>query len=118
MYNLARKVARHIHPSGASSSSGSIAGNMVKGLLSNQPDPSTGVSGKEGDVGALMNLPLALLALILAPLGLLGAFGIVMLVLKIAAIVSKASEPPTEDRSTDYTLEQGKEIGRGGPPKV
>lgn len=69
-------------------------------------------------MGALMNLPLALLALILAPLGLLAAFGVVMLVLKIAAIVSKASEPPTVDRSGDYTLEQSREIGRREPPKV
>jgi hypothetical protein len=67
-------------------------------------------------MGALMNLPLALLALILAPLGLLGAFGVVMLVLKIVAIVGKASEPPTEDRSGDYHLEQGKEVGGGEPP--
>jgi hypothetical protein len=59
-----------------------------------------------------MNLPLALLALILAPLGLLGAFAVVMLVLKIAAVVDKATEPPTEDQSGDYTLEQGKEVGR------
>ena len=68
-------------------------------------------------MGALMNLPLALLALILAPLGLLGAFAVVVLVLKIAAIVGKASEPPTEDQSGVYHLEQGKEMGRGEPPK-
>ena len=69
-------------------------------------------------MGALMNLPLALLALILAPLGLLGAFAVEMLVLKIFAIIDKASEPPTEDRSGNYTLEQGKEIGREEPPKA
>jgi uncharacterized protein (TIGR00266 family) len=34
MFNLARKVARYIQPSG-SSSTGSVAGNVVKGLLSN-----------------------------------------------------------------------------------
>jgi hypothetical protein len=69
-------------------------------------------------MGALMNLPLALLALILAPLGLLGAFAVVVLVLKIAAIVGKASEPPTEDQSGDYHLEQGKEVEREEPPKA
>jgi uncharacterized protein (TIGR00266 family) len=37
MYNLARKVAAHVHRggSGGSSSGGSIAGEVVKGLLSN-----------------------------------------------------------------------------------
>ncbi|HUT20448.1 MAG TPA: TIGR00266 family protein [Anaerolineae bacterium] len=35
MYNLARKVARYIQPSGGSSSGGSIAGGVVKSLLSN-----------------------------------------------------------------------------------
>jgi len=69
-------------------------------------------------MGALMNLSLALLALILAPLGLLGAFAVVVLVLKIAAIVGKASEPPTEDQSGDYHLEQGKEVEREEPPKA
>jgi hypothetical protein len=69
-------------------------------------------------MGALMNLPLALLALILAPLGLLGAFAVVVLVLKIAAIIGKASEPPTEDQSGDYHLEQGKEVEREEPPKA
>ena len=69
-------------------------------------------------MGALMNLPLALLTLILAPLGLLGAFALVMLVLRIAAIIGKASEPPTEDHSGDYRLEQGKEIGREEPPEI
>ena len=67
---------------------------------------------------ALLNLPLALLALICAPLGLLGAFAVVMLVLKIAAIVEKAGEPPTEDRSGDYSLDQGKEVGRDKPPNI
>ena len=69
-------------------------------------------------MGALMNLSLALLALILAPLGLLGAFAVVVRVLKIAAIVGKASEPPTEDQSGDYHLEQGKEVEREEPPKA
>ena len=63
-------------------------------------------------MGALMNLPLALLTLILAPLGLLGAFGIVVLVLKVFAILEKASEPPTEDESGDYHIEQGTEVGK------
>jgi hypothetical protein len=66
-------------------------------------------------MGAWMNLPWALLALVLAPLGLLGAFGLVVLVLKIAAIVGKAAEPPTEDASGDYRLEQGKEAGQREP---
>ena len=36
MYNLARKVARYVQPSGGGhSSGGSIAGSVVKGLLSN-----------------------------------------------------------------------------------
>ena len=34
-YNLARKIARYVRPSGGSSSSGSIAGSVVKGLLNN-----------------------------------------------------------------------------------
>jgi hypothetical protein len=63
-------------------------------------------------MGAWMNLPWALLMLILAPLGLLGAFGLVVLALKIAAIVGKATEPPTEDESGDYRIEQGKEPGK------
>ena len=63
-------------------------------------------------MGAWMNLPWALLMLILAPLGLLGAFGLVVLALKIAAIVGKAAEPPTEDESGDYRIEQGKEPGK------
>jgi hypothetical protein len=62
-------------------------------------------------MGALMNLPLALLALILAPLGLLSAIGVVFLVLKIVAIVQKAAEPRTED-SGRYTLDQGHEVGK------
>jgi hypothetical protein len=69
-------------------------------------------------MGAWMNLPLALLALILAPLGLLGAFGLVVLGLKIAAIVGKASEPPTVDESGDYALSQGRDVGQGEPPKT
>ena len=63
-------------------------------------------------MGAWMNLPWALLTLILAPLGLLGAFGVVILVLKVIAIFEKAAEPPTEDASGDYRIEQGKEIGK------
>ena len=54
----------------------------------------------------------ALLALILAPLGLLGALGLVVLGLKIAAIVGKASEPPTVDESGDDHLAQGKDVGQ------
>lgn len=66
-------------------------------------------------MGAWMNPGLAFLTLCLAPLGLLGAFGIVVLVLKVAAIVQKAGEPPTEDEG-DYTLEQGREVGRTDRP--
>ena len=63
-------------------------------------------------MGAWMNWPWALLALILAPLGLLGAAALVLLVLKIAAIVQKAAEPPTVDESGDYSLDQGKDVGQ------
>ena len=63
-------------------------------------------------MGAWMNWPWALLALILAPLGLLGAAGLVLLVLKIAAIVEKAAEPPTVDENGHYSLGQGKDVGR------
>ena len=62
-------------------------------------------------MGAWMNWPWALLALILAPLGLLGAAGVVLLVLKIVAIVQKAGEPRTVDDG-NYSLDQGKEVGR------
>ena len=62
-------------------------------------------------MGAWMNWPWALLALILAPLGLLGAAGLVLLVLKIVAIVQKAGEPRTVDDG-NYSLDQGKEVGR------
>ena len=61
-------------------------------------------------MGALMNLPLALLALCLAPLGLLGSLGLVVLVLKMVAALQKATEPPTEDQSGDYRIDQGKEV--------
>ena len=63
-------------------------------------------------MGALMNIPWALLMLILAPLGLFGAFGLVVLALKIIAIVQKAGEPRTEDQRGDYHLEQSREIGK------
>ena len=63
-------------------------------------------------MGAWMNWPWALLALILAPLGLLGAAGLVLLALKIVAIVQKAAEPPTVDENGYYSLEQGQEVGR------
>ena len=59
-----------------------------------------------------MNLPWALLILILAPAGLLGALGLVVLALKIAAIAQKAGEPRTEDQHGDYRLEQGHEVGK------
>ena len=62
-------------------------------------------------MGAWMNWPWALLALILAPLGLLGAVGVVLLVLKVVTIVQKAAEPPTVDDG-DYSLDQGKEVGQ------
>jgi hypothetical protein len=67
-------------------------------------------------MGAWMNMPLALLALILAPLGLLGALGLVVLALKIAAIVGKATEPPTVDGSGDYRLAQSKDVGQNESP--
>jgi uncharacterized protein (AIM24 family) len=35
IYNLARKVASYVQPSGGSSGSGSVAGSVVKGLLNN-----------------------------------------------------------------------------------
>ena len=63
-------------------------------------------------MGAWMNLPLALLALVLAPLGLLGAAGMVLLIAKIVAIVQKAAEPPTIDTDGHYSLEQSKDVGR------
>ena len=62
-------------------------------------------------MGAWMNWPWALLALILAPLGLLGAAGVMHLVLKVVTIVQKAAEPPTVDDG-DYSLDQGKEVGQ------
>ena len=43
---------------------------------------------------------------------LLGLFGLVMLGLKIAAIVQKASESRTVDESGDYTLDQGRDVGK------
>jgi hypothetical protein len=63
-------------------------------------------------MGAWMNWPWALLALILAPLGLLTAAGMVLLVLKIVAILQKAAEPPTVDENGEYSLEQSKDVGR------
>ncbi|MBN1641609.1 MAG: hypothetical protein JXA09_10270 [Anaerolineae bacterium] len=63
-------------------------------------------------MGAWMNLPWALLVVCLAPLGLLGAFGVVALVLKLFAIVHKATEPRTEDESGDYRIDQGREVGK------
>jgi hypothetical protein len=63
-------------------------------------------------MGAWMNWPWALLALILAPLGLLGAAAIVLLALKIVAIVQKAAEPRTVDEDGHYSLDQGREVGR------
>ena len=38
--------------------------------------------------------------------------GLVVLGLKIAAIVQKAGEPPTVDESGDYTLDQGRDVGK------
>jgi hypothetical protein len=58
-------------------------------------------------------LPWALLLLVLVPLGLLTAIGLAILALKIVAIVQKAGEPPTVDRGGHYSLEQGKEVGKG-----
>ena len=62
-------------------------------------------------MGAWMNWPWALLALVLAPFGLLSAFGVVLLVLKIVAIVQKAGEPPTVDQG-HYGLDQSKDVGQ------
>ena len=62
-------------------------------------------------MGALMNLPWALLAICLAPLGLLGAYGVVILGIKLWAILQKAAEPPTKD-SGYYGLDQSKEVGK------
>ena len=39
-------------------------------------------------------------------------FGLVVLGLKIAAVIQKAGEPPTADDSGDYTLEQGRDVGK------
>ena len=44
--------------------------------------------------------------------GPLVLLGIVVLGLKIAAIVQKASEPRTVDESGDYTLDQGRDVGK------
>jgi hypothetical protein len=38
--------------------------------------------------------------------------GLVILGLKIAAIVQKATEPQTVDESGDYTLDQGHDVGK------
>jgi len=38
--------------------------------------------------------------------------GLVVLGLKIAAIVQKAAEPRTVDESGDYTLDQGRDVGK------
>ena len=38
--------------------------------------------------------------------------GLVVLGLKIAAIVQKAGEPRTVDESGDYTLDQGRDVGK------
>ena len=41
--------------------------------------------------------------------------GLVVLGLKIAAIVQKATEPRTVDKSGDYTLDQGRDVGKDEP---
>ena len=38
--------------------------------------------------------------------------GLVVLGLKIYAIVQKAAEPRTVDQSGDYTLDQGRDVGK------
>jgi hypothetical protein len=38
--------------------------------------------------------------------------GLVILGLKIAAIIQKAGEPRTVDESGDYTLDQGRDVGK------
>jgi hypothetical protein len=63
-------------------------------------------------MGALMNPLGFLLALVLAPLGLLGSIGVVLLVLKVVAILHKGAEPPTTDEGGQYSLEQGKDVGK------
>ena len=52
------------------------------------------------------------LLLVAVPVALLGAFGLVVLALKLITVVQKAAEPPTVDQSGEYTLDQGKEVGR------
>jgi hypothetical protein len=54
----------------------------------------------------------ALPLLVLAPLGLLGSVGLVFLVLKIATIVQKATEPPTTDEGGHYSLDQSVDVGQ------
>jgi len=60
----------------------------------------------------LLGLPLALLLLFLIPLGLGSAIALVVLILKIVAVVQKASEPRTEDGG-HYSLDQGRDVGQG-----
>jgi hypothetical protein len=43
--------------------------------------------------------------------GPLALAGLVVLGLKIAVIVQKATEPKTVDESGDYTLDQGRDVG-------
>jgi hypothetical protein len=38
--------------------------------------------------------------------------GLVVLGLKIAAIVQKATEPRTVDQSGEYTIDQGRDVGK------
>jgi hypothetical protein len=52
------------------------------------------------------------LLLIAVPVALLSAFGVAVLVLKIITVVQKAGEPPTIDQGGQYSLDQGKEVGR------
>jgi hypothetical protein len=58
-------------------------------------------------------IPAGLLLLLVAvPAAFLGALGIVVLALKILSVVQKAAEPPTVDPGGQYSLDQGKEVGR------
>ncbi|MBN1580480.1 MAG: hypothetical protein JXA89_07235 [Anaerolineae bacterium] len=61
----------------------------------------------------LWMIPVGLVLILVAvPVALLGAFGLVVLAFKLITVVQKAVEPPTVDQSGEYTLDQGKEVGR------
>ena len=61
----------------------------------------------------LWMIPGGILALLIAiPVALLSGLGVFVLALKIIALVQKAAEPPTVDTDGQYSLDQGKEVGR------